>query len=179
VVIVYQFKGTIHSLSIDDIHLVSWHELIFAMMVLAPTLQVFRPIKPTDSNVYMLLVKCTHLQDLRFPVRETVKDWVFGYTVAMLSDPTTLAIRQYSPVTIRATKIVALLTSKAIVSSQTFPTLPRLHRVLYSQSFFKQIFLYLHQFTAPFPLRRPQYRVHAKWLVRRIKAVEQAHAVLV
>jgi hypothetical protein len=81
VIIACRFKGTIHSLSINDIHLVRWHELILAMKILVPTLQVFRPIKPTDANVYMLHVECTHLQDLRFPVRETVKDWVSGYTM--------------------------------------------------------------------------------------------------
>jgi hypothetical protein len=68
-------------LSIDDIHLVRRHELMLAMMGLTPTLQVFGPIKPTDANVYMLHVECTYLQDLRFPVRETVKDWAFGYTM--------------------------------------------------------------------------------------------------
>jgi hypothetical protein len=51
------------------------------MMFLAPNFQVFRPIKSIDANVYMLHVECTHLQDLRLLLRETVEEWVFGYTV--------------------------------------------------------------------------------------------------
>ena len=55
-------------LCIGDIHLIRRHELFLAMMVLASTLQVFRSIKPAIADVYMLLVKCTHLQNLCFPV---------------------------------------------------------------------------------------------------------------
>jgi hypothetical protein len=61
----------------------------------------------------------------------------------MLLDPTTLAINQYTPVTIRATDSVFLLTSEPLASSQTFPIFPGLHLVLHSQSFFEQIILYL------------------------------------
>jgi predicted DNA-binding transcriptional regulator len=50
------------------------------MIVLVPTLQVFWSVKPTNVNIYMLHVECTHLQDLRCITRETVKGWVFVYT---------------------------------------------------------------------------------------------------
>jgi hypothetical protein len=64
-----QSKCTVHSLCIDDIHvIIRGHELILAMMVLASTLQVFWSIKPAGADAYMLLVKRTHLQNPRFLV---------------------------------------------------------------------------------------------------------------
>jgi hypothetical protein len=59
-----QFNGTVHSLSTDDIHLIRWHELVLAMLVLAPILQIFWSIKPINANVYMFRVECTHLTDM-------------------------------------------------------------------------------------------------------------------
>jgi hypothetical protein len=60
----YQFNGTVHSLSIDDVHLIRWHDLVLAMIVQAPTLQVFRSIKPITAIVYMSHVECTHLTNM-------------------------------------------------------------------------------------------------------------------
>lgn len=187
-IIAYQFKSTVHRLCIDDIHLVRGHELMLAMMVLASTLQVFRSIKPANTDVYMLLVECTHLQNPRFPVEEAVKGWTFRYTMTYQDEVTCCnafrshysrhSLAQSHLMTIRHINNVSPLTSKSLVSSQTFPIFPRLYFVLHSQSFIEHDFLYLRRCATPFPRTRQQCCVHAEWLIRGVETSEQANAVL-
>jgi hypothetical protein len=77
----FQLEGTADKLSIDDIHLVCWHKLFFTVMALAPILQIFWSIESTDTNIYMLCIERTHVQDLCFPIWQTVKYWILGYIV--------------------------------------------------------------------------------------------------
>lgn len=65
-------QRTVHSHSIDDVHLIGRHKLVLSMVIFAPAVKILRSIQPAEADVNMLRIKRTHFKHFRFPLRSRV-----------------------------------------------------------------------------------------------------------